>query len=48
MESCMDEDDFINKIKVKYEVGEVEERQLREAYKNHMWIDDGPVELPFN
>lgn len=47
MESCLDEDDFINKIKSKYEVGEIEERQLREAYKNHMWIDDGPVELPF-
>ena len=48
MESCLDEDDFINKIKSKYEVGEIEERQLREAYKNHMWIDDGPVDLPFN
>ena len=48
MESCLDEDDFINKIKAKYEVGEIEERQLREAYKNHMWIDDGPVDLPFN
>ena len=48
MESCLDEDDFINKIKNKYEVGEIEESQLREAYKNHMWIDDGPVDLPFN
>ena len=48
MESCLDEDDFINKIKGKYEVGEIEESQLREAYKNHMWIDDGPVDLPFN
>ena len=47
MESCLDEDDFINKIKNKYEVWEVEESQLREAYKNHMWIDDWPVELPF-
>lgn len=47
MESCLDEDDFINKIKNKYEVGEIEESQLREAYKNHMWIDDWPVELPF-
>lgn len=48
MENCLDEDDFINKIKGKYEVWEVEEAQLREAYKNHMWIDDGPVDLPFN
>lgn len=47
MESCLDEDDFINKIKGKYEFGEIEENQLREAYKNHMWIDDWPVELPF-
>lgn len=48
MEWCMNEDDFINKIKNKYEVWEIEEMQLREAYKNHMWIDDWPVELPFN
>lgn len=47
MESCLDEDDFINKIRGKYEFGEIEESQLREAYKNHMWIDDWPVELPF-
>lgn len=48
MEWCLDEDDFINKIKSKYEVWEIEERQLREAYKNHMWIDEWPVDLPFN
>jgi len=48
MESCLDEDDFINKIKNKYEVGEVEESQLREAYKNHMGIDDEPADLPFS
>ena len=48
MESCMDENDFINKIKWKYTVWEIEEQQLREAYKNAMWIDDQPVELPFN
>lgn len=48
MESCMDENDFINKIKWKYTVWEVEELQLREAYKNAMWIDDWPVDLPFN
>lgn len=48
MEWCLDEDDFINKIRNKYEFGEIEERQLREAYKNHMWIDEWPVDLPFN
>lgn len=48
MSSCLDEDDFINKIKAKYEFGEIEESQLREAYKTQMWIDDAPVELPFN
>lgn len=48
MRQCNDEDDFINKIKWKYTVGEVEERQLREAYKNALWIDDGPVDLPFD
>lgn len=48
MSSCLDEDDFINKIKAKYEVWEIEESQLREAYKRQMWIDDAPVELPFN
>ena len=48
MKSCLDEDDFIKKIKAKYEVDEIQERQLREAYKNAMWIDDGPVDLPFN
>lgn len=48
MKQCLDEDDFINKIKWKYTVGETEERQLREAYKNALGIDDTPEELPFN
>lgn len=48
MQSCLDEDDFIKKIKDKYTVDEIQESQLREAYKNAMWIDDGPVDLPFN
>lgn len=49
MKQCMDEDDFINKIKWKYTVGEVEEQQLREAYKNALGIDenDTPDNLPF-
>ena len=48
MKSCLDEDDFIKKIKWKYTVGDIEEHQLREAYKNAMWIDDEPADLPFN
>ena len=48
MKQCMNEDDFLNKIKDKYTVDEIQESQLREAYKNAMWIDDGPVELPFS
>ncbi len=47
MKQCMNEDDFINKIKDKYTVDEIQERQLREAYKNAMWIDDEPADLPF-
>lgn len=47
MKQCMNEDDFINKIKDKYTVDEIQERQLREAYKNALWIDEWPVDLPF-
>jgi hypothetical protein len=47
MKQCMDEDDFIKKIKDKYTVDEIQESQLREAYKHELWIDDGPVDLPF-
>ncbi len=48
MKSCLDEDDFIKKIKAKYTVDEIQEHQLREAYKNALGIDEGPVDLPFN
>ena len=48
MKKCMDEDNYIRTIKGKYEVDEVIEWQLREAYRNAMWIDEGPVDLPFN
>lgn len=48
MKKCMDEDNYIRTIKGKYEVDEVVEWQLREAYRNAMWIDEGPVDLPFN
>lgn len=48
MRQCMSEEDFIEKIKWKYDVDEIVEWQLREAYKNANWIDSDPVELPFN
>lgn len=48
MQQCMNEDDFINKIKDKYTVDEITEKQLRDAYKRQLWIDDWTVELPFN
>jgi hypothetical protein len=48
MQQCMNEDDFIKKIKDKYTVDEITEKQLRDAYKRQMWIDDWQVELPFN
>lgn len=48
MQECMSEEDFISKIKWKYEVDEIVEGQLREAYKNANWIDSDPVDLPFN
>lgn len=48
MQQCMNEDDFIKKIKDKYTVDDVTEKQLRDAYKRQMWIDDWQVELPFN
>ena len=48
MKKCLDEDDYIKKIKTKYEVDEIVEKQLREAYKNALWVDDGAVDLPFN
>lgn len=47
MERCMDEDNYIRTIKGKYEVDEIVEWQLREAYRNAMWIDNGPSELAF-
>lgn len=48
MQQCMNEDDFIKKIKDKYTVDEITEKQLRDAYKRQMWIDDWQVDLPFN
>jgi hypothetical protein len=36
MEKCMDEDNFIRTIKGKYDVDDIVEQQLREAYRNLM------------
>lgn len=47
MRQCMDEEDYITKIKWKYEVDEIVERQLREAYRNAVWTVDN-TDLPFN
>lgn len=33
MQECLDEDEFIKKIKAKYEIDSMQEMQLREAYK---------------
>jgi hypothetical protein len=33
MKQCLDQDDFINKIKDKYELDEFQESQLRTAYQ---------------
>jgi hypothetical protein len=43
----MDEEDYIKKIKDKYEVDEIVESQLREAYKNATSEDNNPDNLPF-
>lgn len=47
MRNCMDEEDYINKIKNKYTVDEVIERQLREAYKNATATNDEMVDVLF-
>lgn len=47
MEKCMDEDNFIRTIKGKYDVDDIVEQQLREAYRNLMWKDEDTIELPF-
>lgn len=47
MEKCMDEDNYIRTIKWKYDVDEIVEQQLREAYRNLMWKNEDTVELAF-
>ena len=45
MKNCLDQNDFINKIKEKYELDEFQESQLRTAYQNA--LDEEQVDLPF-
>lgn len=47
MKQCLDEEDFIKKIKEKYTVDEVTEWQLRKAYKDTVEWDADSVQLPF-
>jgi len=46
IKQCMDEDDFINKIKWKYEIDEIQEWQLRRRYQE--LTTEEPSDLPFN
>ena len=45
MRECLDQNDFIEKIKSKYEIDEFQESQLRTAYQNATTESD--LELPF-
>lgn len=45
MKQCLDQNDFINKIKEKYELDEFQESQLRTAYQNTTTESD--LDLPF-
>lgn len=46
MKQCIDEDDFINKIKAKYDIDETQERMLREAYREA--VKEGKEDNLFN
>lgn len=46
MRDCLDEEDFIGKVKAKYEIDEFQEWQLRDAYKKATTEED--IDLPFN
>lgn len=45
MKNCLDENDFIEKIKAKYELDDMQESQLRSAYEKATTEED--LELPF-
>ncbi len=46
IKGCLDEDDFINKIKWKYEMDELQEWQLRKRYNDI--VNEPQDDLPFN
>lgn len=46
MKQCLDQNDFINKIKDKYELDDMQESQLRSAYQKA--VDEEQVDLPFD
>lgn len=46
IKQCLDEDDFINKIKWKYEIDELQEWQLRRRYQE--LTSEETSDLPFN
>lgn len=46
IKGCLDEDDFINKIKNKYEMDELQEWQLRKRYNDI--VNEAQDDLPFN
>lgn len=45
MRNCLDENDFIEKIRAKYELDDMQESQLRSAYEKATTEED--LELPF-
>ena len=46
MKECLDQNDFIEKIKSKYEIDEFQESQLRTAYQKATTEEE--IDLPFN
>lgn len=45
MKECLDQNDFINKVKAKYELDEFQESQLRTAYQKA--TEESDLDLPF-
>jgi hypothetical protein len=45
MKQCLDQNDFINKIKDKYELDDMQESQLRTAYQKA--TEEETPDLPF-
>lgn len=46
MKECLDQNDFIDKIKAKYDIDDMQESQLRTAYQKA--TEEEPVDLPFD